>query len=182
MSLKALIQKLKQCEAILSRIENALIIIILFATMFIAVTQIVLRNGFSSGFSWADPALKMLVLYITIIGSIIATRENKHLSIDVLSKFLPQKVNLLVQKFTNVFAALICLCMSYYSLQLLLLSKQFEDVAFNGIPLWILQIILPLGFLLMAIRFVINNFNQSHLPDSEFALSSLKSVEQGAKE
>ena len=178
MSLKALIQKFQQSVAILSKIENALIIIILFATMFIAVTQIVLRNGFSSGLSWADPALKMLVLYITIVGSIIATRENKHLSIDVLSKFLPVHLNLLVQKFTNIFAAFICLLMSYYSLKLLLLSKEFEDIAFNGIPLWILQIILPLGFLLMAIRFVINNFNNKLSPDSEFALTSVQKIDE----
>lgn len=178
MSLKAFIQKLQQSEAFLSKIENALIVIILFATMFIAVTQIVLRNGFSSGLSWADPALKMLVLYITIVGSIIATRENKHLSIDVLSKFLPTHINLVVQKFTNIFAAVICLLMSYFSLRLLLLSKEFEDVAFNGIPLWVLQIILPLGFLLMAIRFLLNNFNKSLLPDSMFAISRLQDIDE----
>ena len=181
MSLKALIQKLQQSEAVLSKIENALIIIILFATMFIAVTQIVLRNGFSSGLSWADPALKMLVLYITIVGSIIATRENKHLSIDVLSKFLPVHLNLIVQKLTNIFASVICLLMSFFSLQLLLLSKKFEDVAFNGIPLWVLQIILPLGFLIMAIRFLINNFNSSHLPNSEFAITNIQDSDEAAK-
>ena len=168
--MKALIQKLQQSEVVLSKIENALIIVILFATMFIAVTQIVLRNGFSSGLSWADPALKMLVLYITIIGSIIATRENKHLSIDVLSKFLPVHLNHFVQKCTNTFAAIICILMSYYSLELLLLAKEFQDVAFNGIPLWIMQLILPIGFLLMAIRFVINNFNKNISPDSEFGI------------
>ena len=168
--MKTLIQKLKQTEFILSKIENALIIVILFATMFIAVTQIVLRNGFSSGLSWADPALKMLVLYITIVGSIIATRENRHLSIDVLSKFLPDRLNHFVQKCTNTFAAIVCLLMSYYSLKLLLLAKEFQDVAFNGIPVWILQLILPIGFLLMAIRFLINNFYKNISADSEFGL------------
>ena len=177
--MKAFIQKLQRSDAILSTIENAFIIIILFATMFISVTQIVLRNGFSSGLSWADPALKMLVLYITIVGSIIATRENKHLSIDVLSKFLPEHLNHLVQKSTNIFAAFICLLMSYYSLKLLQISKQFEDVAFNGIPLWVLQIILPVGFLLMAMRFIINNFNKNISPDSEFGIPQQHSIKEG---
>lgn len=180
--MKAFIQKLQRSDAILSTIENAFIIIILFATMFISVTQIVLRNGFSSGLSWADPALKMLVLYITIVGSIIATRENKHLSIDVLSKFLPEHLNHLVQKATNTFAAIICLLMSYYSLQLLQISKKFEDVAFNGIPLWVLQIILPVGFLLMAIRFITNNFNKSISPDSEFGIPQEHANKEGSQQ
>ena len=180
--MKAFILKLQRSDAILSIIENAFIIIILFATMFISVTQIVLRNGFSSGLSWADPALKMLVLYITIVGSIIATRENKHLSIDVLSKFLPEHLNHLVQKSTNIFAAFICLLMSYYSLQLLQISKKFEDVAFNGIPLWVLQIILPVGFLLMAIRFIINNFNKNISPDSEFGIPQKHAIKEGSQQ
>jgi len=179
--LKSLIAKLNRSEAILTKIENALIILILFATMLIAVSQIVLRNGFSSGLSWADPALKMLVLYITIIGSIIATRENKHLSIDVLSKFLPLRLNLLMQKCTNLFAALICSLMAYYSYRLLLLSKEFDDIAFNGIPVWILQIILPLGFFLMAVRFVHNNFKSVASSDAEYEPSADLRNERGSR-
>ena len=179
--MKALLQKLKHSDVILCKIENTLIALILFSTMFIAVTQIVLRNGFSSGLSWADPALKMLVLYITIVGSIIATRENKHLSIDVLSKFLPEHLNHLVQKATNIFSAIICLLMSFYSLKLLQISKEFEDVAFNGIPLWILQLILPIGFLLMAIRFIVNNFNENVSPDSEFGIPHKQGIKEGVE-
>jgi len=180
MNSKSIAYKFQNADKILAKIENFLIILILFATMFIAVTQIVLRNGFSSGFSWADPALKMLVLYITIVGSIIATRENKHLSIDVLSKFLPLHLNHLAQKVTNTFSAIICILMSFYSLKLLLLSKEFDDVAFNGIPVWVLQIILPLGFLLMAIRFFVNNFVKDIDPDSEFGKPDLPSLEKSS--
>jgi len=162
-------QKWQAVEKTLSKIEDVLIIFVLFATVLLASSQIILRNAFSSGLSWADPALKMLVLYITLIGSIIATRENKHLSIDVLSKFLPDNINHLVQKITNFFSATICSLLAYYSLQLLKLSKEFQDIAFADIPVWVLQIILPVGFLLMAIRFVINNFNPNIAPDANLA-------------
>ena len=72
--------------------------------------------------------------------------------------------------------------MSYYSLQLLLISKKFEDVAFNGIPLWVLQIILPVGFLLMAIRFFINNFNENISPDSEFGIQHKQAIKEGGEQ
>ena len=162
--------QLKKGERILAVVEDSLLVVLLFSTMLIAVAQIILRNGFSSGLSWADPALKMMVLYLTIVGSIVATRENKHLSIDVLSKFLPEKLNFMVQRFTNAFAALICFYMAYYSVDLVQLSLEFNDRTFSNIPVWILQLIMPVGFGLMALRFVFNIFSNEISADSEFGI------------
>lgn len=160
----------------MANLEDALLVILLFATMLIACAQIILRNGFSSGLSWADPALKMLVLYLTIVGSVVATRENKHLSIDVLSKFLPDKLNRIVQKFTHGFAALICFFMAFYSIELLRISLEFNDRTFSNIPVWILQLIMPLGFGLMSLRFVYNILADEHAADSDFGIPSTDEI------
>lgn len=162
----------KKGKRVLAFIEDAGLVLLLFATMLIACAQILLRNAFSSGLSWADPALKMLVLYLTIFGSLVAARENKHLSIDVLSKFLPKHINRKVQRVTLVFSAIICILMAYYSIELVKLSHEFGDVAFNDIPMWLLQLIMPVGFLLMALHFVLNIFSEDISVDSDFGIPS----------
>ena len=168
--LKNIIAFCKKGERVLANIEDAALVVLLLSTVLIACAQIILRNGFSSGISWADPALKMLVLYLTVFGSLVAARENKHLSIDVLSKFLPEKLNLSVQKFTNTCAAIVCFLMAFYSVKLVQLSLEFGDIAFNDIPMWILQLIMPIGFFLMGLRFVFNIFSREISPDATFGL------------
>ncbi|NNC98346.1 MAG: TRAP transporter small permease [Gammaproteobacteria bacterium] len=162
--------KLRKGERYLSLLEDIILVGLLFATVLIACAQIILRNGFSTGLSWADPALKMLVLYLTIFGSLVATRENKHLSIDVLSKLLPERINIQIQRFTNAFAAIICLLLAFYSIELVQISIQFDVRTFSDIPVWILQMIMPLGFALMGLRFVYNVFLYTGSPDSEFGI------------
>jgi len=168
--LKRLIAFGKKSERILANLEDGLLIVLLLATMLIACAQILLRNVFSSSISWADPALKMLVLWLTLLGSMAAARENKHLSIDVLSKFLPENINHFVQKITHTFATIICLFMAYYSFRLVQLSYEFGDRAFSDLPLWVLQIIMPVGFFLMALRFFINIFSQKIAADADFGI------------
>ena len=57
--------------------------------MLLAVAQIVLREAFSTGFVWADELLKLLVLWLAMVGSVAASRDNRHIRIDALSHILP---------------------------------------------------------------------------------------------
>lgn len=148
----------KKIEYWLSKVEDALIVILLFGILFVAVGQIILRNGFSTSLSWSDASLKMAVLWLTLLGSVVAARENRHLSIDVFSKFLPIKLKRGLDILVQSLSAIICLILTYYSLQFLQLTIEFEDQFLSRYPLWWVQSILPFGFGLMSLRFLINVF------------------------
>jgi TRAP-type C4-dicarboxylate transport system permease small subunit len=55
--------------------EDGLMAILLSATILLAASQILLRNLFDSGIIWADPTLRIMVLWLALLGAIAATRE-----------------------------------------------------------------------------------------------------------
>ncbi|MCK5838003.1 MAG: TRAP transporter small permease, partial [Desulfobacula sp.] len=82
----------------LQKIEDSILIGLLLSMICMAVLQIVMRNLFDSGILWGDELIRVLVLWIGLIGAMIASRNNHHISIDVISRYLPDKI----KKFTNL--------------------------------------------------------------------------------
>jgi TRAP-type C4-dicarboxylate transport system permease small subunit len=72
----------------LHRFEDGLIAFLVLLLVVLAGAQIVLRNFFDSGLPWADPVLRALVLWTGLLGALAAVREDKHISLDVLSRLL----------------------------------------------------------------------------------------------
>ena len=136
-------------------IENGSLVFLLGAMMLLAVGQIVLRIFFSFGFVWADELLKLMVLWIALIASIAASRSNRHLRIDVLSHFVPQKYARFPRIVVDLFASVICGILAWQSWRFLELSIEFEETVLVDVPSWIAHGIAPLAFVLMCYRFLL---------------------------
>ena len=72
----------------ISRLEQILIAVLLTVMILMAFSQIVLRNFFSTGIAWGDSLVRYLVVWVGFIGAAIAAREDKHITIDVLSRWI----------------------------------------------------------------------------------------------
>jgi TRAP-type C4-dicarboxylate transport system permease small subunit len=121
----------------------------------LAFVQVVLRNLLDQGILWADILLRNLVLWVGFIGASLATREEKHISIDLLTRILPGKWKNFARFFMNIFALLICLLLAEAGWTFVMDEKLYGTKIFGEVPAWYFQIIIPLGFLLMAFRFCI---------------------------
>ena len=135
--------------------EDTLLVLILSTMVLLAAGQIILRNFFDVGFIWGDELLRMLVLWLAVAGALAASRSDKHISIDVLNRFLPDRVSLAAKIVVHLFTAVICAYVAWHSLAFVQTSKEFEDVLVGDTPAWRLQSILPLGFGLMAWRYAL---------------------------
>lgn len=124
----------------------------------LAFLQITLRNLADVSLSWGDPMLRVLVLWLALIGSIAATRDDNHIRIDILSRFLPERFSGILSAATNLFSAAICSLITWHATLFVTMEYQDGTVAFSNIPAWILESIIPIGFGIMAIRFAINTF------------------------
>ena len=140
--------------------ENALLLIILVLMLVVAVTSIVSRNVFNSGFVWADEFLRLTVLWVALLGSIAASRDHRHLRIDVLSRFMSPRILRWTNFLVDLFTALVCAGLAYYSFQFVAETREYEDMAFGTRPLWWFQSILPIGFGLMSWRYVLWSFRR----------------------
>lgn len=120
----------------------------------IAVAQIVLRNGFDSGFLWADTLLRILVLWIGLTGALVASRDQRHISIDVIGRFLPRSLARGVSVFNALFTAGISAALAWYSLEFVRMEYDAPSPAFANVPTWACESIMPLTFALIAVRYL----------------------------
>lgn len=147
----------KRLDKIIDRMEQRLLVTLLSLMILIAFSQIVLRNLFDTGLAWGDPLVRNLVLWVSFIGAALATKEGKHINIDVVSRWMPPRGKILVEAITGLFSSLVCALMTFAALKFIKNEAQMGGDTFFGIPLWIPEIILPITFALMALRFSLHS-------------------------
>ncbi len=136
-------------------LENALICLLLSALILLAGAQIVLRNFFSMGFTWADGLVRLMVLWLAMLGAVAASREGRHIAIDLAGRFLPRGLARIIACATCTFAALVSGALAWYSWSFVEDSREFGDRLLNDLPAWPFQAILPIGFALIAYRYAL---------------------------
>ncbi len=139
----------------LHQIESWLLTLMLAAMVLLGLTQILLRNLWQSGIGWGDPVVRLLVLWIAMAGAMRATREGRHISVDLLSRYLPESLQPLQQRVTSLIAGLICLPLSWHAGRFVIMEWQDETLLFGQLPAWMAELILPLGFAVMALRLLL---------------------------
>lgn len=146
---------LQRLDALLNKLEGAVLILFLSVMLVMAFLQVVLRNFFSYGFPWADIVLRHLVLWIAFLGASLATSQERHISIDALTRFLPERLKHTARVATNLFAAIVC----YYFMTASITFVRFEAEAgtalYANFPLWYAEVIIPVGFGLLMIHFFV---------------------------
>ena len=139
----------------LHRAEDALLALLLSVMIVLAGTQIILRNLFDYGFVWIDPLLRVLVLWLGLIGATVATRHNRHIRIDLLSRFFKRNSHRLIQAIVGQVSAWTCLLVAWFGLDWIRLDYEDGFTSFAGIPAWSIEIIVPLAFALIGLRFLL---------------------------
>ena len=142
-------------ERIGKAFEDALLLIILGGMIGLAALQIFLRNFFDIGFIWTDELLRLLVLWLAVAGAVAASRKDRHISIAVIDRFVPETVFRWVQLVLDLFTAAVCGLICKVSLAFVLETREYGDVMLGSTPAWILQAVLPVGFALIAWRYAI---------------------------
>jgi TRAP-type C4-dicarboxylate transport system permease small subunit len=145
--------RLDRLDDTINRIEQILLVASLGLMILIAFLQIILRNLFVTGLSWGDTLLRNLVLWIGFIGAAIATKEGRHINIDVTSRWLPFAGKNLAHRSSHLYSFLVCGLLTYAALKFIKHEAQMGNVTLFNIPAWVPELILPVTFGLMTFRF-----------------------------
>lgn len=146
---------LKTLDAALNKVEGVLLILMLSIMVVVAFGQVVLREVFHTGLDWGDILLRHLVLWLGFIGAAIATSKERHINIDALRRFLPQRVRSAVDVFTDLFAASICFLLMKAAYVFVQSEASFQRMIFENIPSWYVQMIIPIGYGLLIVHFTL---------------------------
>lgn len=150
---------LKRIFFFLNRLEEILLVSLLSLMILLGFLQILFRNVISVGLIWIDPLLRHLVLWVALLGASIATRENRHITIDLLSNRLNRKTLPWVLKGIHLFSALVCLLLVYPAIRFVQEESLVGKTLAMEIPLWVSQSIMPVMLLVLGLRFLAKTWN-----------------------
>ena len=144
---------------LLRHIENGLLTALVLLLVVLAGAQIILRDFFHTGLSFADPLMRQLVLWTGMLGALAAVRDDKHIALDVLQRFLKPAMQKAARVLTFGFAAAVCAALAYYCHAMVQVDLEGATPSpLAGLPAWMAELILPVGFGLMALRFALRAF------------------------
>ncbi len=138
-------------------IEDTLLVSLVLAVIGLSISQVVLRNIGVSGLIWMDPAARVAVLWLAMFGALRASREQKHIVIDLLSHYSKPLFRRFSFFVISVATAGICFFAAYFSF--LFVYSEYQagldfgyDMAFLNVPAWVAQSIIPVGLALIGLR------------------------------
>ena len=137
----------------LHRLEDTLLALLLVSMIALAGTQIILRNLFDSGLVWIDPLLRVMVLWLGLLGATVATRYDKHIQIDLLSRQFKRNTHRLLLVFVGQVSAWTCLIIAWFGLDWIRLDYEDGVVGVIGLPAWAIELSIPLAFALIGLRY-----------------------------
>jgi len=136
-------------------LENFLLCLLLGMMVIIGTTQIVQRNFLDTAFVWTDELLRLLVLWLGLVGAVAASRDDKHITIDLLSRLLSEKKNLLLRLVLDLFTLVVCSLLAWSGGRFVLMEQEYGSTVLTGLPAWIFEAIIPVAFGLIAYRYTI---------------------------
>ncbi len=133
-------------------IENGSIALALGAMMLLPLAEIVLRQ-FETGISGNSGIQQHLVLFVAMMGGVIASREGRLLSLSTFTAYLKPGYALAAKVISSSVATFVAaaLCAGSYGY----VFGEFSDLEtelFPGVPLWVAKLVLPAGFFALALR------------------------------
>lgn len=139
----------------LDKLEESFLALMLAGMVCITFTQVVARYIFNYSFVWALELTGVLFAWLIFIGLSYGVRVGTHIGIDILTRAL----NPAVARWVGVVASALCVVYAcilafggwQYVAKLLTVGIEMQDLP---IPQWVPKLVLPLGFGLLALRFL----------------------------
>ena len=127
-----------------------LALMVVFTTL-----QIVGRDLFSTPFPWTEEMTRYMFVWMVFISIGYAVKTGEHIRITFVRSLLRPVLRLYLDIVCNILCfgfSVICMSEGY---KLLRIIRQGGQTAVSlPIPMWLLYLVMPLGFLLVCIRLV----------------------------
>ncbi len=140
---------------ILDRLEEWIMSLMLLAMTALAFMQVVRRYVFNTNFSWNLELTTVCFAIMIFVGISYGVRVGSHIGVDALVKLMPPPM----QRATGILVVLLCLVyVAFIMVGATEYVSKMKDVGieFDDMPIerWQILIVMPIGYILVAIRFL----------------------------
>jgi len=144
---------MNRIDRVLALIENGLAGLTLAAATILAIVAVLTRYLFNYIIFWSDEAVIYLIICSTFIGAVITLRHNEHVGVNVLSAVVGPRGKRVLVALSALLVALYCGIFGFLGWLMVTepAARNIVTPALN-VPLWVVQISLPIGLTLMFFR------------------------------
>lgn len=79
---------LKKLDTFVEFIQFAVCGLIVFAIMWLTFFSVIFRYVLNNSIVWAEEVLRYLMMWVVLVGAGLTTREDQHVSMDIMQSFL----------------------------------------------------------------------------------------------
>lgn len=138
----------------LERLEEIMMVAGIVISVLILFFQIFTRTVFNFSLPWIEELARYLFIYFTWIGTSLAILGNKHIKVETFIEMYPK-----AKPYLEIAVTAICISISMFMLvngaELLIKMSKFSATSPTmKIPMWICYMAIPLGGLLMTIKYL----------------------------
>jgi tripartite ATP-independent transporter DctM subunit len=118
------------------------------------LAEAVSRVLFGRGIPGSGPFVQHLTLWVAFLGAALAAREGKLLGLST-GQFLPEgKWRDLAQVISSTVGAMAAALLCRAAVDLIMVERSAGTEVAAGLPVWVAQLAMPIGFALIALRLV----------------------------
>jgi TRAP-type C4-dicarboxylate transport system permease small subunit len=160
--MKGFIDRLDRVQRILAGVCIALLSILISLDIFG-------RELFSHGFHWAQKTSVYLMIWAGFLGSSLTNNKGAHLRPEIADRLWPESLKGVFHRLRHFVSSVFCLGATYFSMEYVIESREFGDSnpMLGGFPLWIVQLVIPITFLLMGLTSLIFSINDKIAPNNK---------------
>jgi TRAP-type C4-dicarboxylate transport system permease small subunit len=140
---------------ILEKIENFVVLNFLGIMFVVLFFQIIMRYLFNTPLIWSEELARYLFVWVAFIGASFGVRDSAHIKLTVIFNYFPRKFQKIFTIVTNIITIIFFLYLIPESISLTI--EQFAiDSSAMGIPMGIVFLAVPVGFIMMSFRLLLN--------------------------
>ena len=147
---------LQKIDTVLASLESGFIVFFLMALVLAGVLQIILRRLTDFAVPDLEITMRWVVVWLTFIGASLATRERKHVSVDALGRLFKGKSKVLLNLVIDSFSLFIVILLLQTSWEFVMEEMEYGGTLMNEVPAWLVEIVLPFGFAIIALRLLLH--------------------------
>jgi C4-dicarboxylate transporter, DctM subunit len=136
--------------------ENSVVSLALFVMVLIPLAESFLRRSFHVGIPASTTIVQHMVLVVGMLGGAIAAREGRLLSLSTLGDTAFQgRTKTVLRIFSSGVSTAVTAFLSLASYQFVVAEREAGEILAFGIPIWVIELVLPIGFAVIAIRILL---------------------------
>lgn len=144
---------MSRIDRALTWVENGIAGAALGGAAIMAIVQVVLRYVFNEIIFWSEEVVVYLVILSTFVGAVIALRHNEHVGVNLLAVFLKERGKKVLAALSGLLVAVYCGVFGVLGwIMITEPSAQSVVTPAMKMPLWVVQLALPIGLTLMFLR------------------------------